>query len=486
MSPQRKSLVRLSLLLSIGAVNISCGDSSPSTPEVLRLWDNDCNDPIESVYESATPPSPWTPALRGTIVRCAYDRVVTVDEMTADMVKYDRVDPGFTTDIHKIRISYWTERLEGDPILTSGVLYIPETMRASPSPLVVFAHGSVGVADKCAPSAEDPEGFERDWKSLSYSLAGDGWLVVMPDFPGLGTEGPAAWMFSPDEGHSLLDATRAVRFLGPEVVGTRNAIVGHSMGGHAALSASAAYAGYGANGSVDGMLMFSSFWLSNGAWAALVTDAGISLLNSTFYALTLMYHYGHSAAYDGVENATQLFLPEKADAIVNLLENKCWEPVTSDSGGPPSIGLTAGSDAYPRDFIDDAGNCAFNPDLNAAFCDGPYAQTWRERWVADRPAPDTNIPMVHWVGELDDFVTPGFQQCGFDRLEAQGAQQTMCVDPVGNHSDLVTRNAGYVRQYLASILLDEAAPAACAGLEVIVPAPVCSLPIPNTGNPLNP
>jgi pimeloyl-ACP methyl ester carboxylesterase len=420
--------------------------------------------------------------MRGTIVRCAYERVVPVAEMTAEMVKYDRVDPGFTTDIHKIRISYWTERLEGDPILTSGVLYIPETMRGTPAPLVVLGHGSVGVADKCAPSAETADGFERDWKSLAYSVAGDGWLVVMPDFPGLGTEGPAAWMFSPDEGHSLLDATRAVRILGPDVVGTRNAIVGHSMGGHAALSASAAYAQYGAAGTVEGMVVFSGFWLSNGAWAALVADAGISLLNSTFYALTLMYHYGHSAAYDGVDNATQLFLPEKSDAIVALLEGKCWEQVTSDAGGTPAIGLQVGSDAFPRDFIDDAGDCAFNND----FCDGPHAQTWRERWVADRPTADTSIPMVHWVGQLDDFITPGFQQCGFERLAAQGAQQTMCVDEVGNHSDLVTRNAGWVRQYLASILLDEAAPDACTGLDVIVPPPTCTLPIPNTESPLDP
>lgn len=470
------------LLLTLLAASAACSGPGSERPAVLERWDHDCDDSIESVYESATPPSPWTPEMRGTIARCAYERVITAEEMSADMVNFGNIDPGYATSIHKLRISYWTERLQGQPALTSGVLYIPETMRSELAPLVVLGHGSVGVADQCAPSAETEGGFEKDWKSLAYTVAGDGWLVVMPDFPGLGTEGPAAWMFSPDEAHSILDATRAVRQLGPEVVGTRNAIIGHSMGAHAALSAQSAYEQYGAAGTINGVVLFSGYWMNNAAWAALVTDAGASLLNSTFYALSLMYYYGHAAAYDGVDNATALFLPEKADAIVELLEGGCWRQVTSDAAGPPSLGLTVGSDAFPADFINDAGDCAFNSD----YCQGPYATTWRERWIADRPAANTTIPLVHWVGKLDDFLTPGFQQCGIDRLESQGARQSVCVDELGNHSDLLTRNAPWTRQYLASILLDEAAPPACAGLDVISPPPTCTLPIPNTSLPTDP
>jgi hypothetical protein len=465
-----------------GSSGLACGDSA-SRPEILKPWAHACGDSLESVYEAATAPSPWSAAMRGTIERCAYERLVTTEEMSADIVSFGYIDPGFSTDVHKVRLSYWTERHDGQPALTSAVLYIPETMRtSSEAPLVVLGHGSVGVADACAPSAETPEGHETGWKSMAYSVAGDGFLVAMPDFPGLGTEGAAAWVFSPDEAHSILDATRAVRLLGPDVVGDRNAIIGHSLGGHAVLSAHAAYDEYGAAGTIEGVVSFSGLYINNGAWAVLATDAGASLLNSTFYALTLMYHYGHVAAYEGEAAAKAFFLPEKADAIVDLLETECWVRLTSPQNGPPSIGLEVGTDAFKPEFIKEVGDCAFNSD----FCDGPLAQLWRERWIVDRPAANTSIPIVHWVGALDDFLPPSFQQCGFDRLESQNAQQEFCVDEVGNHGDLLTRNAAWTRQYLASVLLDEAAPTQCGGLELITPTPNCTLPIPNEGGPGEP
>ena len=41
-----------------------------------------CADAVDAnFYDTATPPSPWTAANRGDIVRCAYDRMVPKAEM---------------------------------------------------------------------------------------------------------------------------------------------------------------------------------------------------------------------------------------------------------------------------------------------------------------------------------------------------------------------------------------------------------------------
>jgi len=466
----------------------ACGGSSSSSPpdaagqpdadvreQVMAGWANACGDPLDSVYQVPAAPAPWDEQARGTIARCAYERRISIDEMTADLTDQGAtVVPTLSTAIHKVRVSYWTEREPGTPVLTSGVMYIPEQLRADPSPLVVLGHGSVGIADKCAPSREDPEGFAKDWRRLVYTFAGDGWLVVMPDFPGLGTPGVAPWMYSIDEGHSLLDATRAVRRLGPDKVGDHNVIVGHSLGGHAALSAQAQFADYGAAGSLDAVVVLNPFWLNNGAWGALLTSVGNLLIDSTFMSLTMQYFYGHLAVYEGEQHAGDAFLADKRDAIVDMLESECWQDVTSDQRGPTKLGIRTGPQGYTPGWVADVGNCGLSDD-----CATPLGQAWRPRFVVDRPAVDPTIPIVHYTGAADDFIMPSFQQCGIDRLVAEGAAVTVCVDPDADHSQIVTSTADWTRQYLASVMLGEPPPAACAGQEVYDQQPVCQLPIPN-------
>jgi Secretory lipase len=441
-----------------------------------------CDDLLDDVY-AAAPPAPWSPELRGSIAGCAYDREVSVDEMSAHFTAHPELpDPGLGTAAHKLVLSYWTEREPGQPVLTSAALYVPEELRADPSPLLVLGHGSVGIADLCAPSREDEEGFDKDWKALAYPFAGDGWMVIMPDFPGLGTEGPGTWMLSLDEGHAILDATRAARRLfEPGTLTDQNALVGLSNGGHATLSAQAMLDEYGAEGEVVANVLYSPFWLSNAAWGALISPVGETLLNPTFMSMTLQYFYGHGYAYDGPDGALAPLLPEQADAVAELLESECWGDATGEKLGPPSLGILIGEDAFTEAMVDEVGSCAVLED-----CDTPLALAWRERWVADRPTPSPAVPIVYWMGGADDFLSPGFQQCGVDRLVASGADLTLCVDLEGGHSEVTTRTSAWVRQYLESVLLGGAAPDACTGVEVLGRPLTCTLPIVNSTDPADP
>src|SRR3954468_3792811 len=42
-----------------------------------------CDDPLETIYDAVDPPAAWDPAMRGDILRCAFDRKVSADEMSA-------------------------------------------------------------------------------------------------------------------------------------------------------------------------------------------------------------------------------------------------------------------------------------------------------------------------------------------------------------------------------------------------------------------
>jgi len=472
----------------------ACSESSSSTGDVDAPGGADapggellalaCSDLLGSVYEGQAPPGNWSAAMRGDVTRCVFERVVPIEEMEeAFAVQESFIDPGLSTPVFKYRIQYWTERNEGEPVLTSASLYIPETRRADPAPLVVLGHGSVGIADQCAPSLEDSGGFNKDWRVLVYSYAADGWITIMPDNPGLGTPGTTAWLYSVDEGHAVLDATRAARKLfKSDALTDKNALIGLSSGGHAVLSAHALAAEYGFEGSLDTVVALSPIWLSAGIWGTLVSDAGALFINSTLMSVTMQYFVGHLAVYEGEESTGDAFVPEKREQALEMLEAGCWSQVTGEEQGPPSIGVELGSDLFTPEYVTEVGTCGLS-DL----CRTPLAEIWRERWVNDRPAPDQNIPIIHWTGALDDFIPPGFQQCGLDRLEAQGGEVTACVELQSDHSGIVPRSAEWIRQHLEEVLLGGEAPAPCESLASWDPGLECSIPIlPNSVDPSDP
>ncbi|MDH3201433.1 MAG: hypothetical protein OEM15_11130 [Myxococcales bacterium] len=137
---------------------------------------------------------------------------------------------------------------------------------------------------------------------------------------------------------------------------------------------------------------------------------------------------------------------------------------------------------------DGGGGGAAPGSLLALGCDDALDSVYRSQtpppdWV-DRPPPDPTIPIFYWTGGMDDFIPPGFQKCGLDRLEGQGANVTACVERDSDHSGIVSRTAGWVRQHLEEVLLGGDAPEPCEALD---PALECSIPIvPNSSDPADP
>ncbi|MEP2102202.1 MAG: lipase family protein [Parasphingorhabdus sp.] len=146
-------------------------------------------------------------------------------------------NPGAAKNIRLLYSS--TDGLDSEAVLpVSGVLFLPEgTAPAGGWPLMAWTHGTVGIADICAPSWNGRQQQDRD--HLEFWLK-NGYAVVASDYQGLGTAGTHPYLATRPEAYSNLDIIRAVQSSGFPV-SNKVVLFGQSQGAGAAI-ATAAYA----------------------------------------------------------------------------------------------------------------------------------------------------------------------------------------------------------------------------------------------------
>ncbi|MEV5510373.1 alpha/beta hydrolase family protein [Streptomyces orinoci] len=133
-------------------------------------------------------------------------------------------------------VLYHSTASRGTDTAVSGTLLLPNgTPPHGGWPVVSWAHGTTGVADKCAPSHTANLGYNAYAQELR-ALLGAGYAVAATDYAGLGTPGMHTYLVGPDEGNAVVDIVTAARRLLPGLAPTWFAI-GHSQGGQAALFA---------------------------------------------------------------------------------------------------------------------------------------------------------------------------------------------------------------------------------------------------------
>ncbi|GGO80404.1 lipase family protein [Wenjunlia tyrosinilytica] len=130
------------------------------------------------------------------------------------------------------RVLYLSTSADGGPRIVSGAVFVPDTQAPKGGhPVVGWAHGTVGVADDCAPSRNPRSA--RDAEYLGAWL-GAGYAVVATDYEGLGTPGPHPYLVGKSEAHSVIDMVRAARRVVPSL-SRKWLTVGQSQGGQASL-----------------------------------------------------------------------------------------------------------------------------------------------------------------------------------------------------------------------------------------------------------
>ncbi len=130
---------------------------------------------------------------------------------------------------------YHSTDLAGHDQAVSGQLVVPRGQApASGWPVVSWAHGTSGIADRCTPSQHDLWDVENAQEVRTFVDAG--YAVAATDYPGLGTPGIHPYLVGVDEGNAVVDGVSAARHIDPDLSRTWFA-VGHSQGGQAVLFA---------------------------------------------------------------------------------------------------------------------------------------------------------------------------------------------------------------------------------------------------------
>jgi Alpha/beta hydrolase family len=436
------------------------GDGGGPSGEVKPLTLlHDCDATPESIYIAPDDLASVDVDRRGEVVRCTTDPIYRVDELRSKLAEHGFENLDLKTDVRAYRIQYRTERLTGRALVGTAVVYLPVEPAASPSPLVLFAHGLRASGLEAALSRQS---FESDGHiRASLAIAAYGYPVIAPDYNGYvqGARPPAPWL-AEDEAHAVLDATRALVALLPKRETTAEwALVGHSQGSHAVLSAQAYEKSYGAGGKLRAVVGFTPGWVPARTQAyQLSKEANLDTTSSdgALRIYTAMeYLRGHTAVYDGEAAVLSMFRPEKLAVLAEL----------KDLTDFPKLGR-ASYDFFDNAYLDALMACAATG--RDEDCASDLAKTWQPRFRADRPTLDpSGAEVLAYVAGRDELISAGSTKCGLEKIEADLAESdvppTTCVDAEATHDTLIRPQLSWVMRWLNSRLLGSAEPEACPG-----------------------
>ncbi len=149
-----------------------------------------------------------------------------------DLLEAEAIDSG-GLDAVAYRVRYASESVAGDPIEVTGMVIAPDDAAdAADRPVLAVAHGTVGMGDSCAPSAN---GIDARSAAFLAPYLEAGYVVAATDYEGLGTPGLHPYVVGESEARGVVDSVRAARAIEGLGAGDQVVVWGHSQGGHAAL-----------------------------------------------------------------------------------------------------------------------------------------------------------------------------------------------------------------------------------------------------------
>jgi len=310
---------------------------------------------------------------------------------------------GMPAGSRAVRILYTTTGVNRRTVPASGLVVVSGTAPPGPRPVVLWEHGTTGVAQKCGPSVlADP--FKAGAMFSQSQVLTHGWVLVAPDYLGLGASPPHPYLVGVPEARSALDAVRAARQLTSIKVGDQTVVWGHSQGGGAALWTAIEARAYAPDVPLDGVAALApAADLVSLAKGLATSKVGI-LFGSFMIA-------GYSSAYPDVKFND--YVRASARTVVRRIVGRCLsEPATLLS--LPAV-LTG------------------EPIFSRQLTSGPIATRLAQN-VPDRA---TTVPTLIAQGQADSLVLPSVQHALAQGLCKAGERLEYRAYPELDHLALV-------------------------------------------------
>ncbi|TCM66638.1 alpha-beta hydrolase superfamily lysophospholipase [Acinetobacter calcoaceticus] len=130
-------------------------------------------------------------------------------------------------------MTYNMTNVAGQKAQATALVFFPKTEKPKDGwRVVVWEHGTVGVADACAPSNNV---LNANFAGLAKELLAAGYVIVAPDYEGLGSKGIHPYLNMISEANSAIDVVKAFKEkYGNDLNGAWMS-VGQSQGGQASI-----------------------------------------------------------------------------------------------------------------------------------------------------------------------------------------------------------------------------------------------------------
>jgi acetyl esterase/lipase len=293
------------------------------------------------------------------------------------------------------KLRYKSVSSAGASIEVTGLAYIPKAKApAGGWPVLSYAHGTVGLADRCTPS--------NNISAIENTVAGAfgalGFVVVASDYEGLSTPGRHPYIVGVSEGRGVLDIVRAARQIPGATVSNRFVTWGHSQGGHAALFAGELAPSWAPELKLLGVVA--------GAPPSQLSNVGDSVSTSPFRGYLFMVAAGLQAA-DPTLNFNDV-LTTKAQELLPVMDTGC------------NSEIFAAFNSVPMDQL--------------LIKDGLLRDPWKSALAANEPGKvKTNAPILIVHGDKDEQIPVATSAALKKKLCALGGSVERKIYPGQDH-----------------------------------------------------
>ncbi|WP_010256234.1 alpha/beta hydrolase family protein [Myroides injenensis] len=143
--------------------------------------------------------------------------------------KLDKLDEAESITIMTYKMPNVTSELAD----ATALVFYPKTPKpADGYRVVVWTHGTVGVGDACAPSNN---AIGNNFKVLAKTLLQEGYIIIAPDYEGLGTPGIHPYLHLQSEAYSATYAVKAFKEYYRDNLQGDWMVAGQSQGGQASI-----------------------------------------------------------------------------------------------------------------------------------------------------------------------------------------------------------------------------------------------------------